>query len=92
MRQIVAWFALIIMVAVLITGALLMHPFGYPPSDMDDYMIANSQAETASNNVVAAVLFDYRGLDTLGEATVLFTAVTGVLLLFRSLKKKGKNT
>jgi multisubunit Na+/H+ antiporter MnhB subunit len=92
MRQIVAWFALIIMVAVLITGALLMHPFGYPPSDMDDYMIANSQAETASNNVVAAVLFDYRGLDTLGEATVLFTAVTGVLLLFRSLKKKEKNT
>lgn len=92
MRQIVAWFALIIMVAVLITGALLMHPFGYPPSDMDDYMIANSQAETASNNVVTAVLFDYRGLDTLGEATVLFTAVTGVLLLFRALKKKEKNT
>ena len=91
MRQIVAWFALIIMVAVLITGALLIHPFGYPPSDMDDYMIANSQAETANNNVVAAVLFDYRGLDTLGEATVLFTAVTGVLLLLRALKKKEKN-
>ena len=92
MRQVVAWFVLIIIVAVLITGALLMHPFGYPPSDMDDYMIANSQAETASNNVVTAVLFDYRGLDTLGEATVLFTAVTGVLLLFRALKKKEKNT
>ena len=92
MRQVVAWFVLIIIVAVLITGALLMHPFGYPPSDMDDYMIANSQVETANNNVVAAVLFDYRGLDTLGEATVLFTAVTGVLLLFRALKKKEKNT
>jgi multisubunit Na+/H+ antiporter MnhB subunit len=88
MRQIVAWFVLITLVAFLITGALLLHPFGYPPSTMDDYMIANSQAETASNNVVAAVVFDYRGLDTLGEATVLFTAVTGVLLLFRSLKKK----
>jgi multisubunit Na+/H+ antiporter MnhB subunit len=59
---------------------------------MDDYMIANSQAETANNNVVAAVLFDYRGLDTLGEATVLFTAVTGVLLLFRALKKREKKT
>jgi len=42
--------------------------------------------------VVAAVLFDYRGLDTLGEATVLFTAVTGVLLLFRALKKREKKT
>ncbi len=92
MRQVVAWFVLIILVAFLATGALLMHPFGYPPSAMDDYMIANSQAETANNNVVAAVLFDYRGLDTLGEATVLFTAVTGVLLLFRALKKKEKKT
>ena len=92
MRQVIAWFVLIVVVAVLITGAMLMHPFGYPPSDMDDYMIANSQAETANNNVVAAVLFDYRGLDTLGEATVLFTAVTGVLLLLRALNKKEKNT
>lgn len=92
MRQIVAWFVLITLVAFLITSALLLHPFGYPPSAMDDYMIANSQAETASNNVVAAVVFDYRGLDTLGEATVLFTAVTGVLLLLRSLKKRGKKT
>ena len=32
------------------------------------------------------VLLDYRGLDTLGEVSVLFTAVTGVLLLFRTLK------
>ena len=88
MRQVVAWFVLITLVAFLIAGALFMHPFGYPPSDMDDYMITNSQAETGNNNVVAAVLFDYRGLDTLGEATVLFTAVTGVLLLLRALKKK----
>ena len=92
MRQVVAWFVLITLVAFLVTGALLMHPFGYPPADMDDYMIANSQAETANNNVVAAVLFDYRGLDTLGEATVLFTAVTGVLLLLRALKKKENDT
>ena len=92
MRQVVAWFVLITLVAFLLAGALLIHPFGYPPSDMDDYMIANSQVETANNNVVAAVLFDYRGLDTLGEATVLFTAVTGVLLLFRALKKREKKT
>ena len=52
MRQVIAWFVLIVVVSVLITGAMLMHPFGYPPSAMDDYMIANSQAETANNNVV----------------------------------------
>ncbi len=89
MRQVIGGILLIILVAFLITGALLIHPFGYPPSAMDDYMIENSQAETANNNVVAAVLFDYRGLDTLGEATVLFTAVTGVLLLFRAAARKA---
>jgi len=92
MRQIIGWFALITLVTFLISGALLMHPFGYPPSDMDDYIIANSQAETGSNNVVAAVVFDYRGLDTLGEATVLFAAVSGVLLLLRATKKEGDKT
>jgi multisubunit Na+/H+ antiporter MnhB subunit len=59
---------------------------------MDDYMIENSQEETGSNNVVAAVLFDYRGLDTLGEATILFTAVTGVLLLLRVSKRKKETS
>ena len=38
--------------------------------------------ETGSNNVVTSVVFDYRGYDTLGEATVLFTAIAGIMLLF----------
>jgi multisubunit Na+/H+ antiporter MnhB subunit len=32
-------------------------------------------------------VFDYRGFDTLGEATVLFTAVAGVVMIFRRLKE-----
>ena len=68
-------------------SAFLIHPFGQPPSQMDDYIIENSQAETGTNNVVTAVLFDYRGFDTLGEATILFTAVTGVVMLFRARRK-----
>jgi multisubunit Na+/H+ antiporter MnhB subunit len=31
-------------------------------------------------------VFDYRGFDTLGEATILFSAVAGVLLLFRRVR------
>lgn len=51
---------------------------------MDDYFIEGSQDnETSANNVVTAIVFDYRGFDTLGEATVLFTAVTGVLVVLR---------
>ena len=71
--------------------ALLMHPFGLFDNDteplMDDHIIDNSQTETGANNAVTGVVFDYRGFDTLGEATVLFTAVAGVVLTFRRLKK-----
>ena len=53
-------------------------------TQMDQYFLDNSQTnKTATNNVVTAVVFDYRGIDTLGEATVLFTAVTGVLVAIR---------
>jgi multisubunit Na+/H+ antiporter MnhB subunit len=93
MRRVTGLIALIVLVAFLVWGVMFIHPFGYPDvSDMDDYIIQNAQEETASNNVVAAVLFDYRGLDTLGEATILFTAVTGVLLLLRTLKRKEESS
>jgi len=69
-------------------AALMTHPFGQPgDAEMDQYIIDNTQAETGANNGVTAVVFDYRGFDTLGEATVLFTAVAGVVLAFRRIKK-----
>jgi multicomponent Na+:H+ antiporter subunit B len=38
-------------------------------------------------NVVTAIILDFRGYDTIGEATVIFTAIVGVMVL---LRKKGK--
>ncbi len=90
MRKTAAAISLGIVIAFLVAAAFLIHPFGYPPSAMDDYMIQNAQSETGTNNVVASVVFDYRGYDTLGEATILFTAVTGVVMLFRARKKGEK--
>ena len=59
-------------------------PFGAPAvTDMDDYFIRSSQTQTGANNVVTSIVFDFRGFDTLGEATVLFTAVLGVGMMFR---------
>jgi multisubunit Na+/H+ antiporter MnhB subunit len=89
MRKVVGLIAFIVLLGFLVWGALHIHPFGYPsPTYMDDYMIDNAQEQTGNNNVVASVVFDYRGFDTLGEATILFTAVTGVLLVLRALKHK----
>ncbi len=65
-----------------------LHPMGSPIfSDMDDYFIKNAQTETGTNNVVTSIVFDYRGFDTLGEATVLFTAVISIVALLRGVKK-----
>jgi multisubunit Na+/H+ antiporter MnhB subunit len=71
----------------LFSGSMLN--FGNPAADeMDTYMIANGQVQTGGNNIVTDVVFDYRGFDTLGEATVLFTAVLGVGLVFRRMRSK----
>ena len=81
-----------IAIALIVAATLLFLPlelsFGQPATaDMDDYFIQNGQRETGANNIVTAVVFDYRAIDTLGEATVLFTAVLGVGMLFRKLNK-----
>lgn len=94
MRKVLGLILWLVLVAFLVLGVLppIMRDFGYPPSDMDDYIIENAQKETGNNNVVASVVFDYRGFDTLGEATILFTAVTGVLLLLRTLKRREESS
>ncbi len=81
---------LILLIFGILTAGLLAIPvlleFGSPKmSDMDNYFLANGQAQTATNNICTSIVFDYRGFDTLGESTVLFTAVVGVGLMFRHL-------
>jgi len=88
MRDIIAVVFFAIVAMFLIFGALMTHPFGNPGDvEMDQYIIDNTQSETGADNGVTSVVFDYRGFDTLGEATVLFTAVAGVIMLFRRLNK-----
>lgn len=40
---------------------------------------------TGAVNLVSSVILDFRAYDTLGEATVLFTAVIGVLVVLRKV-------
>ena len=42
------------------------------------------------SNVVSAVVFDYRGFDTLGEEFILFSAAMGVALLLRETRDEGE--
>lgn len=87
-RNLFALIFFVIMAVFLFISSLMMHPFGNPEeTNMDDEIIENAQIETGANNGVTAVVFDYRGFDTLGEATILFTAVAGVMIIFRRMNK-----
>jgi len=78
-----------VLCAFFLVAVLSIHPFGKPSNtEMDDYFIQNGQVETGSNNIVASVLFDYRGMDTIGEATLLFAAASGIFIVFRGKKNE----
>lgn len=47
------------------------------------YFLGAAEAETGGRNVVNTILVDFRGLDTLGEESVLAAAALGLLLLTR---------
>lgn len=59
--------------------------FGAPIMRVAKEYIAQGLDKTGATNIVAAVILDFRGYDTLGEATVLFTAVIGVLAVIRRI-------
>jgi multicomponent Na+:H+ antiporter subunit B len=52
--------------------------------------IEESPKEIGVPNLVTAVLASYRGYDTLGETTVIFTAGVAVLLLLRRLPRRRR--
>lgn len=62
--------------------------FGYPLMKVSQTYINEGLQQTGAANIVAAIILDYRGYDTLGEATVLFTAVVGALAVLRAVGRK----
>ena len=63
-------------------------PFGENTMRMADAYVNGAVQKTGSVNLVTGVIFDFRGYDTLGEATVLVTAVLGVLTILRIRGKR----
>jgi len=58
-------------------------------SKLGRYYVEEGPRELGAPNLVTAVVVTYRGLDTLGEVTVLFIAAAGVGLLLRRTRRKG---
>jgi multicomponent Na+:H+ antiporter subunit A len=64
--------------------ALILTVAALPPQlRLKTYFIENSLALAKGRNVVNVILVDFRGLDTLGEITVLSIAAIGVYALLK---------
>ena len=57
-------------------------------SRLGHYYVDKGPEELGAPNLVTAVVVTYRGLDTLGEVTVLFISAAGVGLLLRRTRRK----
>jgi multicomponent Na+:H+ antiporter subunit B len=83
-------------VSAVVLGALLLwalaglRSFGDFQGQYGRVLNGVTQQERHVSNVVAAVVFDYRGLDTLGEEFILFAAVMGVALLLREVREEAE--
>lgn len=88
------------LVVTLITGTALIYAtldmprFGDAAAPIHQHVapryLEDSPTEVGPPNVVTSVLASYRGYDTLGEVTVIFTAGVGVLLLLGvSWRRRG---
>ena len=75
----------------LVYGTLDMARYGDPTAPAQRHVaplyLEEAPRTTGVPNVVTAVLASYRGYDTLGEVTVIFTAGIGVLLLLGNWRR-----
>ena len=65
---------------------LQQNPQDYDTSDPDgvaSIMVQENLAKTQAVNNVTAIVFDFRGYDTLGESFVLLIAITGATVILR---------
>jgi multicomponent Na+:H+ antiporter subunit B len=79
----------------IVYGSLGLPAFSDPEAPLHRHVapryIEDGPRETGVPNIVTAVLASYRGYDTLGETTVVFTAGVGVIALLRRLRRpQGK--
>jgi len=90
----VPFFVVALTGAVLMYGTLDMPIFGAAHSPVQTHVgpdyISRTPQDIDVPNIVTAVLGSYRGYDTLGEVTVVFTAGLGVILLLSGLGRRRK--
>jgi multicomponent Na+:H+ antiporter subunit B len=93
-RHLLPLFVSVVTGGIIVWGTLVLPPFGTPDATIHKHVVprylADTIKETNVPNAVTSVLADYRGYDTLGETTVIFTAGIGVLALLRRVRRRDR--
>jgi multicomponent Na+:H+ antiporter subunit B len=71
----------------LVWGLSGLHPFGDYPGPYGDIIAHVAPVQRHMVNTVTAVVFDYRGFDTMGEELLLFAAASAASLLLRETRE-----
>lgn len=92
MRAVLLLVTLVFLAIALLLAFGEAKPIDAPLGKIAQVYNARTVAETTSANVVAAINFDWRAYDTIGEASILLTAVTGVTALMRHYIERRRET
>jgi len=76
--------------ALLLWGFLGLPHFGFAHGPYGNVIRAIGVRQRHVTNVVAAVVFDYRGFDTVGEEFIFVAAVIGVAMLLRAQREESE--
>jgi multisubunit Na+/H+ antiporter MnhB subunit len=86
--------AAVVLISIFVLSIVAFHElpsFGEPIMRVAEKYLEHGGSETGSQNIVTAVILNYRIYDTLGEATVLFTAILGTLTVIRRIGRKKRH-
>jgi multicomponent Na+:H+ antiporter subunit B len=72
----------------LVWGVVDLPPFGHYAGPYGDIVARLVEPQRHMANAVTAIVFDYRGFDTMGEELILFSAASAVALLLREIKEQ----
>jgi multicomponent Na+:H+ antiporter subunit B len=72
----------------LVWGVADLPPFGHYAGPYGDIVSKLVEPQRHMANAVTAIVFDYRGFDTMGEELILFTAASAVALLLRETRER----
>ena len=94
MKNLITAIALILVLCLGVYAVVYMQqeiPITYDGRDPDgvaDIIVKENLEKTQAVNNVTAIVFDFRGYDTLGESFVLLIAITGATVILRRARNR----